>query len=157
VWTVVVLAVVLTAVNLTVAKLPPMPAADGKYISLRGKEIHYFEQPGQGIPVVMIHGLPGTHKEFDPVIPYLQGLHVISIDRPGFGWSKGGPLSYQDQIDVVHEMLTQLRLSPVILVGHSFGGTLALGVARRYPQDVAKMILVAPGAGGMRSKTFDLL
>jgi pimeloyl-ACP methyl ester carboxylesterase len=157
VWSAVVLLVVLTAVNLTVAKLPPMPAADGKYISVRGKDIHYFEQPGQGTPVVMIHGLPGTHKDFDRVMAHLQGMHVISIDRPGFGWSKGGWLPYQDQIDLVHEMLTQLKLSPAIVVGHSFGGTLALGLSRRYPQDVAKMILVAPGGGGLRSTTMDLL
>jgi pimeloyl-ACP methyl ester carboxylesterase len=124
---------------------------------LRGKEIHYFEQPGRGVPVVMIHGLPGTHKDFDPVIPQLRGMHVISIDRPGFGWSKGGSMPYQEQIDLVHDMLTQLQLSPAVVVGHSFGATLALGVARRYPQDVAEMILVAPGAGGLRSKTADLL
>jgi alpha-beta hydrolase superfamily lysophospholipase len=66
-------------------------------------------------------------------------------------------MSYQDQIDLVRDLLTQLKLSPAILVGHSFGGTLALGVARRYPQDVAKMVLVAPGAGGLRSKTMDML
>jgi pimeloyl-ACP methyl ester carboxylesterase len=154
-WSLVVLVVLLTAVNLTIAKLPPMPSADEKYINLRGKEIHYSEQPGQGTPVVMIHGLPGTHKDFDPVLPHLQGRHVISIDRPGFGWSKGGPLPYQDQIDLVHEMLTELKLSPAILVGHSFGGTLSLGVASRYPQDVAKMILVAPGAGGAHSEPMD--
>ncbi len=152
-----VLLVAVVVVNNTVAKLPSMPSAEGKYISLRGKEIHYVEQPGQGVPVVMIHGLPGTYKDFDPIIPKLRGLHVISIDRPGFGWSKGGWLSYRDQIDVVHEMLAQLKLAPAILVGHSFGGTLALGVARRYPQDVAKMILVAPSAGGLRPKTMDLL
>ena len=157
VWSLVVLLVAVVVVNNTVAKMPSMPSAEGKYISLRGKEIHYFEQPGQGVPVVMIHGLPGTHKDFDPVIPELQGMHVISIDRPGFGWSKGGWLSYQDQIDVVHEMLTKLKLAPAILVGHSFGGTLVLGIARRYPQDVAKMILVAPSAGGLRPKTMDLL
>jgi hypothetical protein len=58
----VVLVVVLTVANLTVAKLPVMPEADGKYISLRGKEIHYFEQLGRGVPVVMIHGLPGTQR-----------------------------------------------------------------------------------------------
>ncbi|HTI76928.1 MAG TPA: alpha/beta hydrolase [Mycobacterium sp.] len=150
------LVVVLTAANLTVAKLPPMPAADGKYISLGGKEIHYFEQSGQGTPVLMIHGLPGTHKDFDAVLAQLQGRHVITIDRPGFGWSKGGWLPYQDQIDVVHEMLSQLKLSPAIVVGHSFGGALALGLARRYPQDIAKMILVAPGAGGLRSNVMDL-
>jgi hypothetical protein len=46
----------MTVANLTVAKLPAMPPADGKYISLRGKEIHYAEQTGRGRPVVMIHG-----------------------------------------------------------------------------------------------------
>ncbi len=54
---------------------------------------------------------------------------------------------------MVHELLAQLKVSPAILVGHSFGGTLALGVARRYPQDVAKLVLAAPGAGGLRSDT----
>jgi pimeloyl-ACP methyl ester carboxylesterase len=157
VWSLVVLVVVLTVANLTVAKLPEMPQADGKYISLRGKDIHYFEQPGAGVPVVMIHGLPGTHKDFDPVIPHLRGVHVISIDRPGFGSSRGGRAPYQDQIDIVHELLTKRRLAPAVLVGWSFGGTVALGVARRYPQDVAKMILIAPAAGGMRSFTKDTM
>ena len=60
----VVLLVAVVVVNNTVARLPPMPSAEGKYISLRGKEIHYFEQPGQGVPVVMIHGLPGTHEDY---------------------------------------------------------------------------------------------
>jgi pimeloyl-ACP methyl ester carboxylesterase len=151
----VVLLIVLSAVNLIAAKLPSMPPADGKYISLRGKQIHYFEQPGQGPPVLMIHGLPGTHKDFDPVLPHLQGRHVIAIDRPGFGWSKGGWLSYQEQIDLMHEMLTQLRLSPAIVGGHSFGGVVALGLTRRYPQDVSKMVLVAPGALGLRSQPMD--
>jgi pimeloyl-ACP methyl ester carboxylesterase len=157
VWSVVVLLVALVVVNLTVARLPEMPPAGGRYISLHGKEIHYFEQPGQGVPVVMIHGEPGSHKDFDPVVAELPGVHLISIDRPGFGWSKGGWLPYQEQIDVVHELLTALKLAPAVLVGHSFGGTLALGVARRYPHDVASLILVAPAAGGLRSNTMDVL
>jgi pimeloyl-ACP methyl ester carboxylesterase len=157
IWSVVVLLVVLVVINLTVARLPEMPLGDGKYISLHGKEIHYFEQPGQGVPVVMIHGQPGSYKDFDPVVAELPGLHLISIDRPGFGWSKGGWLPYQEQIEVVHELLTALKLAPAVLVGHSFGGTLALGVAQRYPQDVASLILVAPAAGGLRSKTMDVL
>ena len=156
VWLLVVLIVVVVVVNNTVASLPSMPPADGDaYTSLRGKEIHYIEQPGNGTAVVMLHGLPGTYRDFDPVLPELQGRHVISIDRAGFGWSKGGPLPYQDQLDLVHDLLTQLKLAPAILVGHSFGGTLALGVARRYPQDVAGMVLVAPGAGGVRSHAMD--
>src|SRR5690349_4178982 len=153
----VIAAVEITVVNLTVARLPSMPPAGGKYISLHGKDIHYVEQPGQSVPVVLLHGQPGTYQDFEKLIPELPGLHLISIDRPGYGWSRGGWLPYQDEIDLVHELLTQLKLTPAILVGQSFGGSLALGVARRYPQDVAKMILVAPAGGGTRSATQDLL
>lgn len=153
----VVLLFVVTLVNHTWAKLPPMRADDGAFITLAGKEIHYVDQPGSGTPVVMIHGLPGTHEDFDPVVPKLAGLRVISVDRPGFGWSNGGWLPYQDQIDVVHELVNRLELGPVVVVGHSFGGAVALGLARRYPQDVAKLVLVAPAAGGMRSSLMDVL
>lgn len=156
VWSMVIAAVATVVVNLTVARLPTMPPADGKYISLRGKDIHYIEQPGQSVPIVLLHGQPGTYKDFEKLIPELTGLHVISIDRPGYGWSRGGWMPYQDEIDLVHELLTQLKLTPAVLVGQSFGGSLALGVARRYPQDVVKMILVAPAAGGTRSATQDL-
>ena len=157
VWSLVIAAVAIVVVNLTVARLPKMPPADGNYISLRGKDIHYIEQPGQSLPVVLLHGQPGTYKDFEKLITELPGLHVIAIDRPGYGWSRGGWMPYQDEIDLVHELLTQLKLVPAILVGQSFGGSLALGVARRYPQDVAKMILVAPAAGGATSATQDLL
>jgi pimeloyl-ACP methyl ester carboxylesterase len=148
--TLVVIAAVV-AVNLTVARPPAMPAAEGKFIEVHGKQIHYVEQPGGGIPVVMVHGLPGTYKDFDPLIPKLPGMHLFAIDRPGFGWSNGGWLPYQDEIDALHDFLTQLKISPAIIVGHSFGGTVALGLARRYPQDVAKLVLLAPGAGGLKS------
>lgn len=157
VWSLVIASVVIVVVNLTVARLPTMPPTDGKHIILRGKDIHYIEQPGQGVPVVLLHGQPGTSKDFERLIPELPGLHVISLDRPGYGWSRGGWMPYQDEIELVHELLTQLQLTPAILVGQSFGGSLAIGVARRYPQDVAKMILVAPAAGGARSATQDLL
>lgn len=148
--------VVIVVANLTVARLPEMPPADGEFITLRGKEIHYVEQDGEGIPVVMIHGLPGTHKDFDPVVEQLPHSRLFALDRPGFGWSDGGWLPFQDQIDVVHEFLTELDISPAVVVGHSYGGAVALGLARRYPQDVAKMVLLAPAAGGIRSGTADL-
>ena len=152
-----VLAVAIVTVNLTVAKLPTMPTADGQYISLRGKDIHYVEHPGQGIPVVMLHGLPGSYKDFDPLIAKLPGAHVFAIDRPGFGWSRGGWMPYEDQVDLVHDFVTQRGIAPVILVGWSFGGSLALGVAQRYPQDIAKMIVIAPAAGGMKSDVMSLV
>lgn len=142
--------VVLTIVNLTVANLPDKPKAAGEFVEVSGKRIHYTETPGRGVPVVMIHGMPGTNLDFQKVVPLLKGLHTVSIDRPGYGWSEGGPLSFQEQVQAVHRIIAKLKLRRVVLVGHSFGGTVSLGVARIYPQDVSKMVLVAPGAGGRR-------
>jgi pimeloyl-ACP methyl ester carboxylesterase len=157
VWAVSALLVTLVVVNLTIARLPAMPPSGGEYVSLHGIQIHYLEQPGPGAAVVMIHGQPGSCEDFGPIVANLAGLHLISIDRPGYGWSKGGWLPYQEQIGVVHELLNTLKLTPAVLVGHSLGGTLALGVARRYPHDVAGLVLAAPAAGGLRSTTSDLL
>ncbi len=141
---------VLVVVNLTIADLPSKPPAAGKFVEVGGKRMHYTETPGRGIPVVMIHGMPGTNQDFQKVVPLLKGIHTISIDRPGYGWSQGGPLSYQQQIEAVHQLIQKLRLRRVVLVGHSFGGSVTLGVARKHPADVVKMVLVAPGAGGKR-------
>src|SRR6476620_6118551 len=81
-WSLVIAAVVIVVVNLTVG----------------GKQIHYIEQPGRGVPVLLLHGQPGTYKDFEKVTPELPGLHLISIDRPGYGWSRGGWLPYLNVI-----------------------------------------------------------
>jgi len=90
VWSVVVLLVALVVVNLTVARLPAMPPAEGKYISLHGKEIHYFEQPGQGVPVVMIHGQRGSHKDFDPLSPNCLGCTWFRSTGQGSAGRRAG-------------------------------------------------------------------
>ena len=66
---------------------------------------------------------PGSHKDFDPVVADLPGLHLISIDRPGLRLVEGGWLPYQEQIDWSTSYYA-LKLAPAILVGQSFGGSL---------------------------------
>lgn len=151
------LGVVTIAVNVTVARLPTMPPAAGDFITVGEKRIHHVDQPGAGLPVVMLPGLPGTYRDFDPLMDRLRGMHVVRLDRPGFGWSDGGWLSYQDQIDLLHELLNRQHLTPAVVVGHSFGGSVGLGLARRYPNDVAALVIVAAAAGGMRAHPIDLL
>ncbi|HEX5145128.1 MAG TPA: alpha/beta hydrolase [Mycobacterium sp.] len=145
------LLVVLIAVNLTSAKLPAMPAASGEFITLQGKEIHYTERPGADPAVVMVHGLPGSVDDFDQVIARLPGRHVVAVDRPGFGWSRGGWLPFQQQLDVLHDLVARLHLAPAVVVGHSYGGTAALGLAARFPDDVTSLVLAAPAGGDMRA------
>ncbi len=130
--------------------LQPKPAASGEFVSVAGRRIHYVER-GEGPPVLFLHGMPGTCLDFEHVLPRLSGARSIAIDRPGYGWSEGGPLPYKQQIAMVRELLSVLEIERAVLVGHSFGGLLALGVAHTYPEVVASMVLVAPSGGGVRS------
>jgi len=130
---------------------PPPP---GRFADIHSRRIHYVERPGEGPAVLLLHGMPGTHLDYERVLPLLDGSRVIAIDRPGYGWSEGGPLNYQEQIDLVPALLAALDLERAVLAGHSFGGLLALGVAARHPDVVAGLALLAPSGGGLRSGPF---
>jgi pimeloyl-ACP methyl ester carboxylesterase len=133
----------------------PKPPPAGRFAAVAGSRmIHYLERAGDGIPIVLLHGMPGTHLDFERVIAGLPGAHTIAIDRPGYGWSQGGPIDFQRQIDLVPELLNQLGIERAVLVGHSLGGLLSLGVAARHPKVVAGLALIAPSGGGLRSGPF---
>jgi pimeloyl-ACP methyl ester carboxylesterase len=91
---------------------------------------------------VLIHGLPGTAEDWEDVTPLLAGHRTIAIDRPGFGYSSGGYLPFNRQLEAIHELLAKLDVTRPILVGHSYGGTISLGLAERYPSDVSGLVLV---------------
>ena len=126
------------------AGLPP----EGKFINIRGNQIHYLEQ-GQGPSVVMIHGLSGVAQNFGyQVLGDIAKDHrVIAIDRPGSGYSVRHPRSSADlgvQADIVAELIDALALDKPLVVGHSLGGAVALATALRYPDQVSGLALVAP-------------
>src|SRR5262249_9908115 len=134
----------------------PKPPAPGKFVEVAGRRIHYTERDGTGVPVLFLHGMPGTHLDFEPVLALMGDARAIAIDRPGYGWSEGGPLTFQEQIDMVPAFLEALNIDRAVLVGHSFGGLLAIGVARKHADVVGSMVLVAPSGGGLRSGPFRL-
>ena len=137
--------------NNTWGRRRPKPPPPGNFIRIDGRRIHYVERPGHGVPVVLLHGMPGTHLDYLRVVQALEGVHTVAVDRPGYGWSQGGPLTYPQQVDMVAELVAALGLGRALLVGHSFGGLLALGVAASHPDAVAGLALIAPSGGGLRS------
>jgi pimeloyl-ACP methyl ester carboxylesterase len=145
-----VFALAVVVLNWTYGRLPREPRPPGSFIRVGGLRIHYIERPGAGAPVVLIHGLPGTAEDFDEVTPLLAGHRTIAIDRPGFGYSSGGYVPFNRQLRTIHELLGALHIYRPILVGHSFGGTVALGFAERYPSDVRGLVLVDAAAAGTR-------
>jgi pimeloyl-ACP methyl ester carboxylesterase len=145
-----VLALAIVVLNWTYGRLPAEPKPTGSFIQVDKLRIHYIEHPGAGTPVVLIHGLPGTAEDWEDVTPLLVGHRTIAIDRPGFGYSSGGYVPFDRQLEIIHELLAKLHVVRPILVGHSYGGTISLGLAERYPSDVRGLVLVDAAAAGQK-------
>jgi pimeloyl-ACP methyl ester carboxylesterase len=140
----------LVLANLLLGRLPKRPPAGGGVIETAHGPIHYLEQVGEGPPVVFIHGMPGICREFDRVRAELPGRHTIAFDRPGYAWSEGNPRDFGEQLDAIVEAAGVLGVDRAVVVGHSFGGLAALGLAIRRAEFVEKLLLLAPAAGGTR-------
>ncbi len=100
-------------------------------------------------PVVMLHGAGANLEEMNLALgKRLAARHrVILVDRPGFGFStrkRGEGSSPTYQAGVLRELLDRLGIDRAILVGHSWGGTLALTFALDFPQRAAGLVLIAP-------------
>jgi pimeloyl-ACP methyl ester carboxylesterase len=126
---------------------PPWPL-DAHYTE-DNYHIHYVTMPGRGpARIVFIHGSPGRWQNWadylrDPQL--LNRATLVAPDRPGFGKSEPGrvvtDLGRQAQL---LEPLLHGPGSPVLLVGHSYGGTIAARMAMDYPDEVAGVVLIAP-------------
>ena len=109
-----------------------------------------FVQQGDGVPVVMVHGVAASLHDWDELIPELtsEGYASYALDLLGHGDSPK-PDSRAYHIDWVFEhflhWMTSLRLTePAILIGHSLGGYIALEYARRFSAWTRGLILVNP-------------
>jgi len=152
--TLVALCTAVIALNWTYGRLPAEPKPAGSFVQVGKLRIHYIEHPGSGTPVLLIHGLPGTAEDWEDVTPLLAGHRTIAIDRPGFGYSTGGYVSFKRQLETIDALLHKLHVLRPILVGHSYGGTIALGFAERYPSEVRGLVLVDAAAAGQHPDDF---
>lgn len=124
----------------------------GRFIVVKGIRLHYTTG-GNGPPVVLIHGNPGSTRDFSRVMADLvQDLQVVAVDRPGHGYSERRPAEDSTplgQAHLLHATLQQLGVVRPVLAGHSWGGALALIYAIEYPQDVAGLVLIGTRAFAM--------
>ncbi|MEU6582434.1 alpha/beta hydrolase [Nocardia sp. NPDC046763] len=105
-------------------------------IVIDGLVLHY-QTSGHGEPVVLVHGSWDDHHGWDDVVPYLEPhLTVIRYDRRGHGRSDCPPGQGRigEDVDDLAGLVQHLGHGPVHVVGHSYGATVALLLALRYPQ-----------------------
>ena len=111
----------------------------------------YYETQGSGPPVVMVHGIAASLRQWDYLTPNLvaAGFSAYALDLRGHGNSSKPEGTADYHIESVYEQLDRwienLGLDqPAILVGHSLGGYLSLMYALRNPEKVHAMVLADP-------------
>ncbi len=149
-----VLLLAVVVLNWTWGRLPAQPRPTGTFVRVGDVRLRLLERAGSGPAVVLIHGLPGTADDFDRVTALLPGRRTVALDRPGYGYSSGGYHSMDEQLLTLRELIERLGNRPVVLVGHSYGGTIALAFVERYPQLVRGLVLVDAAAVGQHPNAF---
>ena len=124
---------------------PSAELAD-RFLSVHGVNIHYLDTPGGSPAIVMLHGLSanahcfagliaaGLSPTFRVVAPDLRGRG--RTDKPATGYTMA------DHAGDVLALLDALGLDRVILVGHSFGGYVAIYIASHFPERVDKLVVI---------------
>jgi len=120
-----------------------------------GGRIH-VEERGSGRPVLLLHGHGATMDTFALLAPRLaeRGFRVVAMDQRGFGRSSSVPPAFDlwGLCDDAVTVLEALGLRRTIVVGHSMGGAVALGLAISHPEIlgeyVAGLVLINSSARG---------
>ncbi len=96
--------------------------------------------------ILLLHGSPGQHGNFDAMLPYLQEDHrILAVDLPGFGVSSQRLPDYSPKAHALYlaDWLQRIDAAPLHLVGHSMGGAVALRLQSIAPERVASITLIS--------------
>src|SRR5919202_6259111 len=126
---------------------------------IRDTEI-YFDVEGSSLVVdgprmrekpiaFVIHGGPGAdHTSYKPTFsPLSRKLQLVYIDHRGQGRSARGPketYTLDNNVEDLEALRQYLGLGPIVVIGVSYGGMVALTYASRYPASVSHLIAVVP-------------
>ena len=128
------------------AAFPP----EGQIITVQGHPVHAVVM-GEGPDLVLIHGASGNTRDltFDLAPRLAQDYRVIVLDRPGLGYTPrinrtGATITQQAAL--LQEAAAQLGADKPIVLGHSYGGAVALAWAVTQPNHIAALVNIAGAA-----------
>ena len=113
----------------------------------------YYEEEGQGIPLVLLNPGPGgSHNSFHPYFSRLKDMaRIIYYDARGSGKSSmddtGATYTIKQTVEDLEKLREHLKINQWMVLGWSFGGLLAQCYALTYPERVKGLALVAPVSG----------
>ncbi len=141
----------------------------GSFLDIDGTILHYVHVPAPENPdlppVVFIHGASANLlDQMVPLRPLLEGrAELLFVDRPGLGWSGRGPRAnagQSGQAAMIADLMEKLGISQAIIVGHSFGGSVAAAFALDHPGSTLGLVFLSaathPWPGGDTSWYYKL-
>jgi pimeloyl-ACP methyl ester carboxylesterase len=120
----------------------------GRFIEIDGVRLHYIQR-GEGQPLVLLHGNGSMVQDFQSsglIDMAAKKYRVIAFDRPGFGYSERPRSTIwtpQAQADLLYRALQKLGAAQAIVFGHSWGASVAVALAHKYPNAVESMVLAS--------------
>lgn len=135
------------------AAFPPT----GRLLMVEGLRVH-ADQRGAGPDVVLIHGASGNTRDFtyDLADRLAHDFRVTAFDRPGLGWSDwpgDAAISPFEQARLLRAAAAQLGVRRPVVVGHSYGGSVAMAWALSDPAGTGAVVSLAgatmPWPGGL--------
>ncbi len=119
----------------------------GAYVEL-GPVRTWYDERGEGNPLVLMHGGLVDARFFDPNVgPLAERFHVFLPERRGHGHTPDvdGPITYQLMTDDTIAFIDQVVGGPADLVGHSDGAFVAMQVAMQRPDLVKRLVMISGG------------
>jgi len=116
-------------------------------ISVGTASIEYELYGGRGDPTLLIHGSWVDHRAWGRVAGSLgESMRTVAYDRRGYGGSTGPPRTHpvRDDVDDAANLLEALNEYPAHIVGHSYGGAVALRLAAERPELVRSLAVHEP-------------
>lgn len=120
-----------------------------KYLDLHGDQVAYRDA-GSGDALLLIHGMAGSSATWEAILPALSRHHrVIAPDLPGHGASDKprGDYSLGAFAAFLRDLLDELGIDKVTVVGQSLGGGIAMQFTYQHPQHCERLVLI--GSGGL--------
>lgn len=107
--------------------------------------VHYADWGGHGPPLVLVHGLGGSHLNWMAFAPLVQDrFRVLAPDLPGFGLSppQGRSTGVEANARILDRFIAEVAGGPAVVAGNSMGGLVSLLEAADHPERVSRLVLV---------------
>lgn len=134
-----------------------MRANDGllesQYAEVLGAKLHYRVREAEGPTVLFVHGTPSSSYMWRDLMAKMKTGRCIAVDMIGHGNSDFPDITYNqhNQYKYLCEFIRKLKLTDLVIVGHSYGANLGIWYAREYTENVKALAYLEPMLGAFKS------